>query len=112
MAASSAADRLELTCSFRTHLNTPGSSMFGDLVAVPGAPEIITSGCVVRDNIITVSWRPACDANAADVTTNRPVEHYEVEYRKTNHNNPLPAAGGACWEKIHDIRDTHVTVSG
>uniref|UniRef100_A0A674P552 B30.2/SPRY domain-containing protein n=1 Tax=Takifugu rubripes TaxID=31033 RepID=A0A674P552_TAKRU len=105
-----AADRLELTCSFRTHLL--GSSMFGDLVAVPGTPEINIPGCVVRDNTVTVSWRPACDANAADVTTSGPVEHYEVEYRKTNHSNSLAAAGGACWEKIHDIRDTHVTVSG
>eukprot|EP00066_Takifugu_rubripes_P009557 XP_003976625.2 PREDICTED: FSD1-like protein [Takifugu rubripes] len=79
---------------------------------VPGTPEINIPGCVVRDNTVTVSWRPACDANAADVTTSGPVEHYEVEYRKTNHSNSLAAAGGACWEKIHDIRDTHVTVSG
>lgn len=89
--------------------------MFGDLVAVPGTPEINVSGCVVRDNTVTVAWRPACDANAAsaaDAATNGPVEHYEVEYRKTNHNNSLAAAGGACWEKIHDIRDTQVTVSG
>lgn len=86
--------------------------MFGDLVAVPGTPEINIPGCVVRDNTVTISWRPACDANAADVTASGPVEHYEVEYRKTNHSNSLAAAGGACWEKIHDIRDTHVTVSG
>lgn len=86
--------------------------MCGDLVAVPGTPEINISGCVVRDNTVTVAWRPACDANAADATTNGPVEHYEVEYRKTNHNDSLAAAAGACWEKIHDISDTHVTVSG
>lgn len=86
--------------------------MFGGLAAVPGTPEIDLSGCVVRDNTVTVAWRPACDANAADAAAHAPVEHYEVEYRKTNHNDSLAAAGGACWEKIHDVRDTHATVSG
>lgn len=84
-----------------------------DFVLVPRAPEINISSCVVFDNTITVSWQPACDANNIDdISTNGPVEHYELEYRKTNHNNSVTAAGGACWEKIHDIRDTQVTVSG
>lgn len=83
-----------------------------DLAAVPRAPEINASSCLVCDNTITVSWRPACEANNIDDTTNGPVEHYELEYRKTNHSHSVLAAGGACWEKIHDIRDTQVTVSG
>lgn len=85
--------------------------MFGDLVAVPGTPEINISGCAVRDNTVSVAWQPAADANAADATK-APAQSYEVEYRKADHSNPLAAAGGACWEKIQDIRDTRVTVSG
>uniref|UniRef100_A0A3Q3XFV2 B30.2/SPRY domain-containing protein n=1 Tax=Mola mola TaxID=94237 RepID=A0A3Q3XFV2_MOLML len=41
-----------------------------------------------------------------------PIEHYELEYRKTNGDAALRVAAGACWEKIHDIKEPHVTVSG
>ncbi|XP_044030973.1 FSD1-like protein isoform X2 [Siniperca chuatsi] len=77
---------------------------------VPRAPEIDVSSCVVCDNTITVAWRPAGEADS-DGDSGR-IERYELEYRKTNRDSSLRAAGEACWEKIHDIRETHVTVSG
>uniref|UniRef100_A0A3Q3GV29 FSD1-like protein n=1 Tax=Labrus bergylta TaxID=56723 RepID=A0A3Q3GV29_9LABR len=75
---------------------------------VPRAPEIDVANCVVCDNTISVAWQPAGDA---DSDSGR-IERYEVEYRKTNRDSSLRAAGEACWEKIHDIRETKVTISG
>uniref|UniRef100_A0A8C2Z8X7 Fibronectin type III and SPRY domain containing 1-like n=1 Tax=Cyclopterus lumpus TaxID=8103 RepID=A0A8C2Z8X7_CYCLU len=75
---------------------------------VPRAPEIDVSICVVRDNTIVVAWQPAGEA---DSDSGR-IERYELEYRKTNRDNSLRATGDACWEKIQDISETHVTISG
>lgn len=93
------------------------SSWFGPIAdgpgSVPRAPEISASGCLVCDNALTVSWRPASEANSMeDGPADGPAEHYELEYRKTNGSSTVTAAGGACWEKIQEIRDTQVTVSG
>uniref|UniRef100_A0A1A8PTB4 Fibronectin type III and SPRY domain containing 1-like n=2 Tax=Nothobranchius rachovii TaxID=451742 RepID=A0A1A8PTB4_9TELE len=74
---------------------------------VPGSPEIDTSRCAVRDNAITVAWQPIGET-AED---GGPIERYELEYRKTNCDNLLRVRG-ACWEKICDIRNTQVTISG
>ncbi|XP_074473645.1 FSD1-like protein isoform X2 [Sebastes fasciatus] len=87
---------------------------------VPKAPEIDVSSCVVRDNTITVAWRPAGDVDSdgdgvsvgVSVGVSGRIERYELEYRKTNRDSSLRAAGEACWEKILDIRETHVNVSG
>ncbi|XP_063745436.1 FSD1-like protein isoform X2 [Eleginops maclovinus] len=73
---------------------------------VPRAPEINASGCVARDNSITVAWRPAGDGDGGRI------ERYDLEYRKTNREDSLRAAGEASWEKIPDITETHATVSG
>uniref|UniRef100_A0A3Q2DI95 Fibronectin type III and SPRY domain containing 1 like n=1 Tax=Cyprinodon variegatus TaxID=28743 RepID=A0A3Q2DI95_CYPVA len=73
--------------------------------SVPRAPEINVSGCLVHDNSITVAWQPISDAEA-----DGPIERYELEYRKTNHNSSPRATGD--WEKICDITDTQVTISG
>ncbi|XP_041825981.1 FSD1-like protein isoform X2 [Melanotaenia boesemani] len=73
---------------------------------VPRAPEIDVSSCVVRDNAVTVAWRPLVESDGGG-----PVERYELEYRKTERNSALRALGEACWEKICDIRETQVTVS-
>ncbi|XP_035995742.1 FSD1-like protein isoform X1 [Fundulus heteroclitus] len=78
-----------------------------NFLPVPRAPEIDASGCVVRDNSITVAWRQLSDTDG-----DGPVERYELEYRKTNLNTSLRATGDACWEKICDITDTQVTISG
>ncbi|XP_068430273.1 FSD1-like protein isoform X2 [Clinocottus analis] len=75
---------------------------------VPRAPEIDISNCVVRDNTIVVVWQPAGEA---DSDSSR-IEHYELQHRKTNRDDALRAAGDACWEKIDDIRETQVTISG
>lgn len=81
--------------------------------SVPRAPEINPSGCVVCDNTVTVSWRPACEGtNAEEIPSNGAAERYELEYRKSSRKSSGPGAGGACWEKVQDIRDTRVTVSG
>ncbi|XP_022624145.1 FSD1-like protein [Seriola dumerili] len=77
---------------------------------VPRAPEIDFSSCVVYDNNITVAWRPASEANSEGI--NGPNERYELEYRKTNRDSSLRATGEACWEKICDITETQVTISG
>uniref|UniRef100_A0A3P8U5V8 Fibronectin type III and SPRY domain containing 1-like n=1 Tax=Amphiprion percula TaxID=161767 RepID=A0A3P8U5V8_AMPPE len=79
---------------------------------VPRAPEINVSNCVVRDNAITVAWRPLGEADSNSDGGSGPIERYEVEYRKTNHSSLLRVAGEACWEKICDIRETQVTISG
>ncbi|KAK5612531.1 hypothetical protein CRENBAI_012307, partial [Crenichthys baileyi] len=78
-----------------------------NFLPVPRAPEIDVPGCIVRDNGITVAWQQINDADG-----NGPIERYELEYRKTNHNSSLRASGDACWEKICDITDTQVTISG
>ncbi|XP_051268031.1 FSD1-like protein isoform X3 [Dicentrarchus labrax] len=84
-----------------------------NFLPVPRAPEIDVSSCVVRDNAIMVSWRPATEVDSEDdISVSGPIERYELEYRKTNCDSSLRAAGGACWEKINDIRETHFSVSG
>ncbi|KAL3049797.1 FSD1-like protein isoform X1 [Trematomus bernacchii] len=75
---------------------------------VPKAPEIDAPSCVARDNNITVAWRPAGDGDADDGR----IERYDLEYRKSNREDSLRAAGDACWEKIPDIEETQATISG
>ncbi|XP_075885224.1 FSD1-like protein isoform X2 [Nelusetta ayraudi] len=75
---------------------------------VPRAPEIEASRCSVSDNSVTVAWQPAGEADG-DVRVGRPVESFELEYRKSSGDSSLR---GACWEKILDIRESHVTISG
>lgn len=71
------------------------------------------SRCVVRDNTITVAWRPAGeDDSDGDISVIEPNERYDLEYRKTNQEGSLRVTGEACWEKICDIRETHVSISG
>ncbi|XP_070845744.1 FSD1-like protein isoform X1 [Chaetodon trifascialis] len=80
---------------------------------VPRAPEIDVSSCAICDNTITVAWKPAGEADSdGDISASGPIESYELEYQKTNCNSSLRTTGEACWEKIHNIRETRVTVSG
>ncbi|XP_068190657.1 FSD1-like protein [Antennarius striatus] len=81
---------------------------------VPRAPEIDVSNCVVCDNTITVAWRPAGEAdNDNDVCVSGPMECYELEYRKSNNrNSSLRAMGEVCWEKVHDITEPQITLTG
>ncbi|KAM9306948.1 FSD1-like protein [Pholidichthys leucotaenia] len=79
---------------------------------VPKAPQIEASRCVVCDNSVTVTWRPPSDADNGGDGSSGPVERYELEYRKTNRDSSVRAAGDACWEKLSDITETQVTISG
>lgn len=82
-------------------------------LTVPRTPEIDVSSCVICDNTVKVAWQPAGEADSdSDISVSGPIECYELEYRKTNRDSSLRAAGEACWEKIHNIRETYVTVSG
>ncbi|KAM3599382.1 uncharacterized protein V6R79_004717 [Siganus canaliculatus] len=84
-----------------------------NFLPVPRAPVIDASSCSVRDNVITVAWQPAGEAECdGDISVSRPVECYELEYRKTNHDSSLRDAREAGWEKIPNIRETHVAISG
>ncbi|XP_028274227.1 FSD1-like protein isoform X2 [Parambassis ranga] len=79
---------------------------------VPRAPEIDVSSCVVRDNAITVAWHPSNEVDSSGDGGVGPIECYELEYSKANCDNLLRTTGGACWEKVSDIRETAVTISG
>ncbi|KAF6718770.1 FSD1-like protein [Oryzias melastigma] len=74
---------------------------------VPRAPEIDVSGCSVQDNAVHVAWRSAAEADADGCW---PIQRYELEYRKTTHRSAL--VGGACWERICDITETQIIISG
>lgn len=97
---------LDYVCGF---LDNPASGDFHLCTSdsVPRAPEIDVCSCSVQDNAIHVAWRPLVEADSgADGC--RPI-CYEVEYRKTNHGSSL---GGACWERLCDITEAQVTISG
>ncbi|XP_074546489.1 FSD1-like protein isoform X2 [Halichoeres trimaculatus] len=79
-----------------------------NFLPVPRAPEIDVSSCVVRDNNITIAWQPASDGEG----DSERVECYDVEFRKTNRDSQLRATGEAGWEKIYDIREKYLTISG
>ncbi|CAK6984554.1 FSD1-like protein, partial [Scomber scombrus] len=124
-AAKQIKERVTMAPAFRLTTRPAASSSFSEFTVdfsveraglqrlhflpVPAAPQVDPSCCVVCDNTVMVAWQPAGEGGA-DGGGGR-IERYEVEYRKTNQESPLRAAG-ACWEKIHDITDTQVTITG
>ncbi|NWU88999.1 FSD1L protein, partial [Upupa epops] len=71
---------------------------------VPKAPEIDLAACVVADNCITVSWRmPEEDSR---------VDHFVLEYRKTNFDGLPRVKDEQHWELIDYIKATEYTLSG
>ncbi|KFQ22239.1 FSD1-like, partial [Mesitornis unicolor] len=71
---------------------------------VPKAPEIDLAACVVADNCITVSWRmPEEDSR---------IDHFVLEYRKTNFDGLPRVKGEQRWELIDYIKATEYTLSG
>ncbi|XP_037228668.1 FSD1-like protein isoform X2 [Falco biarmicus] len=71
---------------------------------VPKAPEIDLAACLVADNCITVSWRmPEEDSR---------IDHFLLEYRKTNCSGFPRAKDGQRWEAINYIKATEYTLSG
>uniref|UniRef100_A0A672UYZ7 Fibronectin type III and SPRY domain containing 1 like n=1 Tax=Strigops habroptila TaxID=2489341 RepID=A0A672UYZ7_STRHB len=71
---------------------------------VPRAPEIDMEACVVADNCITVSWRmPEEDCR---------IDHFVLEYRKTNFDGLPRVKDEQHWEVIDNIKATEYTISG
>ncbi|XP_071437661.1 FSD1-like protein [Pithys albifrons albifrons] len=71
---------------------------------VPKAPEIDVAACLVADNCITVSWRmPEEDSR---------IDHFVLEYRKTNFGGLPRLKGEQHWELIDYIKATQYTLSG
>ncbi|XP_071767133.1 FSD1-like protein [Centroberyx gerrardi] len=78
---------------------------------VPKAPEIDLTSCFVRDNAVTVAWRPAngSEDEAGTDTDDERIDRYDLEFRKTNGEG---ARSEACWEKIVGIQETEYTITG
>ncbi|NXW11270.1 FSD1L protein, partial [Fregetta grallaria] len=71
---------------------------------VPKAPEIDLAACLVADNCITVSWRmPEEDSR---------IDHFVLEYRKTNFDGLPRVKDEQRWERIDCIKATEYTLSG
>ncbi|NXL54465.1 FSD1L protein, partial [Podilymbus podiceps] len=71
---------------------------------VPKAPEIDLPACLVADNCITVSWRmPEEDSR---------IDHFVLEYRKTNFDGLPRVKDEQHWELIDCIKATEYTLSG
>ncbi|XP_074994461.1 FSD1-like protein isoform X3 [Calonectris borealis] len=71
---------------------------------VPKAPEIDLAACLVADNCITVSWRmPEEDSR---------IDHFVLEYRKTNFDGLPRVKDEQRWELIDYIKATEYTLSG
>ncbi|KAK7825489.1 hypothetical protein U0070_012289 [Myodes glareolus] len=71
---------------------------------VPKAPEIDPVECLVADNSVTVAWRmPEEDSK---------IDHFIMEYRKTNFDGLPRVKDERCWEVIDNIKGTEHTLSG
>ncbi|NWQ86350.1 FSD1L protein, partial [Burhinus bistriatus] len=75
-----------------------------NFLPVPKAPEIDLSACLVADNCITVSWRMPEDDSRID--------HFVLEYRKTNFDGLPRVKDEQHWELIDYIKATEYTLSG
>ncbi|XP_073522726.1 FSD1-like protein isoform X1 [Phyllobates terribilis] len=71
---------------------------------VPKAPEIDPADCMVADNCVTVVWRMSEEDNKID--------HYVLEYRKTNYDGLPRVKDERCWEMIDNIKGMEYTLSG
>ncbi|KAL8177900.1 UNVERIFIED_CONTAM: Fibronectin type III and SPRY domain-containing protein 1 [Gekko kuhli] len=71
---------------------------------VPSAPEIDTAESLVADNCVTLVWRmPEEDSK---------IDHYVLEYRKTNFEGPPRVKEDQPWMVIEGIKETEYTLSG
>uniref|UniRef100_A0A8D1WGY3 Fibronectin type III and SPRY domain containing 1 like n=1 Tax=Sus scrofa TaxID=9823 RepID=A0A8D1WGY3_PIG len=71
---------------------------------VPKAPEIDPVECLVADNTVTVAWKMPEEDNKID--------HFILEYRKTNFDGLPRVKDERCWEIIDNIKGTEYTLSG
>ncbi|XP_063117354.1 FSD1-like protein isoform X4 [Rattus norvegicus] len=74
------------------------------LAEIPKAPEIDPVECLVADNSVTVAWRMPEEDNKID--------HFIMEYRKTNFEGLPRVKDERCWEVIDNIKGTEYTLSG
>lgn len=59
---------------------------------------------MVVDNAVSVVWRmPVEDSK---------IDHYILEYRKTNHEGLPRVKDERCWELVDNIRNTEYTLTG
>uniref|UniRef100_A0A9J8AD32 Fibronectin type III and SPRY domain containing 1 n=1 Tax=Cyprinus carpio carpio TaxID=630221 RepID=A0A9J8AD32_CYPCA len=71
---------------------------------VPATPEINVAECQVFDNTITVVWTlPEPDSK---------IDHYILEYRKTNHEGSPRAREDYPWMVVEGIKETEYTLTG
>ncbi|XP_051963846.1 fibronectin type III and SPRY domain-containing protein 1-like [Xyrauchen texanus] len=71
---------------------------------VPAIPEIQVAECQVFDNTITVVWTlPEPDSK---------IDHYILEYRRTNHEGPPRAREDHPWMVVEGIKETEYTLMG
>ncbi|KAG7456881.1 hypothetical protein MATL_G00240520 [Megalops atlanticus] len=71
---------------------------------VPATPEILESECQVCDNTVTVVWTlPEPDSK---------IDHYILEYRRTNHEGPPRVREEHPWMVVEGIRQTEYTLTG
>ncbi|XP_048114506.1 FSD1-like protein isoform X3 [Alosa alosa] len=75
-----------------------------NFLPVPRAPEIEAQDCLVVDNTVTVVWRMPVEDNKID--------HYILEYRKTNHEGLPRVKDERCWEVVDNIKTTEHTLTG
>ncbi|KAJ8274159.1 hypothetical protein COCON_G00087840 [Conger conger] len=71
---------------------------------VPATPEIQVCECQVCDNAVTVVW-------ALPEPDNK-IEHYDLEYRRTNHEGPPRMREDHPWMVVEGIQQTEYTLTG
>lgn len=77
---------------------------FCHFLSVPSIPEIDTPECLVADNCVTMVWRmPEEDSK---------IDHYVLEYRKTNHEGAPRLKEEHPWMVREGIKEMEFTLSG
>lgn len=81
-----------------------GGTIWRSPRAVPSTPEIDLTESLVADNCVTLCWRmPDEDSK---------IDHYVLEYRRTNFEGPPRAKEEQPWMVVEGIKGTECTLSG
>lgn len=71
---------------------------------MPSTPEIDLAESLVADNCVTLAWRmPDEDSK---------IDHYVLEYRRTNFDGPPRAKEDQPWMVVEGIKGTEYTLTG
>ncbi|KAI2664108.1 FSD1-like protein [Labeo rohita] len=103
-AAKQIKDRVTMAPAFRLTMKPKATDNMTHLMVdfMPRAPEIVLGDCQVIDNEVTVTWRmPVEDSK---------IDHYILEYRKTNHEGLPRVKDEQCWEVVDNIKSTEYTL--